>query len=309
MSNQNDDLIIKPTSDLFTAVLWSAPKNEPLLRGFLSGVLRDFGEAPIAEATVLNPFNIKDFASDKKLVLDVRVRDEANRLYNVEVQTADHTGFRDRTLLYWADTYSSVLRAGDAYASLVPVKSVILAGFPMFPELQNLHTVFEVCSLENPEVRLSEHFQMHFLRLGDLMKREMQGLAGLDRHLQHWMNFFAFGDKLPEDKMSQLIEGDSLVNLAYQEFQRFTADDVMRERVRDRQRSQMAEKVYRDAAKAEGKAEGIAIGLDRGKAEGKAEGESKKAIDIARNMKAKGFSVADIADITGLSAAEIDRLD
>ena len=289
---ERDDLVIKPTSDIFTAVLWSAPKNEPLLRSFLNGVLADFGEPPITEATVLNPFSVKDFASDKSLVLDVRVRDEANKLYNVEVQSADHTGFRDRTLLYWADTYSSVLRVGDAYAALVPVKSVILAGFPIFPELNDLHTVFEARSRENPAVLLSDHFQVHFLRLGDMLARQMAGLGALDRVLRHWMNFFAFGDTLPEDKMSQLVENDAQVRQAYREFQRFTTDAEMRERVRDRQRSQMAQKVYVDAAKAEAKAEG----------------KAERDLDIARNMKRKGYPVADISEITGLSAAEIERL-
>jgi len=35
--------IIKPTSDLFIASLWSIPKNEPILRSLLSSVRRDSG--------------------------------------------------------------------------------------------------------------------------------------------------------------------------------------------------------------------------------------------------------------------------
>jgi predicted transposase/invertase (TIGR01784 family) len=38
-----------------------------------------------------------------------------------------------------------------------------------------------------------------------------------------------------------------------------------------------------------------------------AEGEAKKAAETARNMKTKGFSVKDIADITGLSVEEIEN--
>ncbi len=59
--------------------------------------------------------------------------------------------------------------------------------------------------------------------------------------------------------------------------------------------------------------EGIAIGMDRGISigvdKGIAIGVDKGKIETARNMKAKGFSVADISDITGLSAAEIAGLD
>jgi predicted transposase/invertase (TIGR01784 family) len=52
-------------------------------------------------------------------------------------------------------------------------------------------------------------------------------------------------------------------------------------------------------------AEGIAIG----KAEGKVEGKAERDIEIARNMKRKGYSAKDITDLTGLSTAEIERLD
>jgi len=52
------------------------------------------------------------------------------------------------------------------------------------------------------------------------------------------------------------------------------------------------------------KAEGIAEGEARGEARGKAE----RAIEIARNMKRRGYSTNDIADLTGLSSDEIERL-
>ncbi len=162
--SKEDDLVIKPTSDLFTAVLWSAPKNEPLLRGFLNAVLQNDGEPTITEATVLNPFNIKSHINDKKLVLDVRVCDEANRHYNIEVQSAEHAAFRNRILLYWASTYSSWLKTGEDYTFLVPVKSVILTGFPIFPDLNDIYTIFEIRARENPTVSLSDHFQMRIFR-------------------------------------------------------------------------------------------------------------------------------------------------
>jgi predicted transposase/invertase (TIGR01784 family) len=48
--------------------------------------------------------------------------------------------------------------------------------------------------------------------------------------------------------------------------------------------------------------------IETAKEEGRAEGEQTKAIDAARKMKAKGFATEDIAEITGLTAEEIDRL-
>jgi len=51
------DLAIKPTSDLFIAALLSAPKNEPILRSVLNGVMTDIGQPQVVKATALNPFN------------------------------------------------------------------------------------------------------------------------------------------------------------------------------------------------------------------------------------------------------------
>jgi predicted transposase/invertase (TIGR01784 family) len=47
---------------------------------------------------------------------------------------------------------------------------------------------------------------------------------------------------------------------------------------------------------------------NKGRAEGRAEGETTKAVEIARNMKQKGFNTATIAEITGLAPEEIERL-
>jgi predicted transposase/invertase (TIGR01784 family) len=57
-----------------------------------------------------------------------------------------------------------------------------------------------------------------------------------------------------------------------------------------------------------GKAEGIAIGEAK-VAEAKAEERVIAKAEIARNMKQKGYSAKDIADLTGLSSEEIDLLD
>ena len=89
--------------------------------------------------------------------------------------------------------------------------------------------------------------------------------------------------------MSQLVENNPAVLAAYEEFQRFTSDAEMQELERRRRRFIEDHRVYAAAAKAEGKAE--------------------RDIEIARNMKQAGSDFDFIAQITGLSRAEIERLD
>jgi predicted transposase/invertase (TIGR01784 family) len=55
--------------------------------------------------------------------------------------------------------------------------------------------------------------------------------------------------------------------------------------------------------------EGVLVGERKGKSEGEREGERKgkreKALEIADKLMAKGMSIGDVADATGLTVDEI----
>jgi predicted transposase/invertase (TIGR01784 family) len=291
-----DDVIIKPTSDLFIAALWSAPKNEPILRSLLNSVMTDIDMPPIVKAIVQNPYNIRKCAVDKQIRLDVRVEDETGAIYDVEVQANSHAKFFDRMLYYWAETYGSQITRGDDYGKLCPVRSIIITEFPVFLPLKQLHTVFEIRARENPAVLLSEHFQMHFLRLGNLSKDNISGLDQLVPDLQRWMQFWSLGSKLEESKMSTLLQDSPPVLAAYEEYKRFSADPVMREQAKERERFLIDLHLNRIDA------------LEEGREKGLAEGEAKKARETAAIMKKKGYAVSEIAEMTGLPPSEIERL-
>ena len=53
---------------------------------------------------------------------------------------------------------------------------------------------------------------------------------------------------------------------------------------------------------------GLEKGLAEGREKGLAEGRAEEKYSTAREMKAKGFSIEDISECTGLSVKEIDRL-
>jgi predicted transposase/invertase (TIGR01784 family) len=287
-----DDPIITPTTDLFIASLWSAPEREPILRSLLNAVMTDIGQPAIVKATVLNPFNIQEYPTDKQIRLDVLVEDESKVRYNIEVQVDSHANFFNRMLYYWAETYGSLLERGEDYKQLRLVRSIVITEFPVFPDLKDLHTVFEIRARENPAVLLSKHFQMHVLRLGDWLRNGLSGLDSLCVDLQRWMQFWGLGSKLEEDKMSAMLQDTPAVLQAYEEFKQFTADPKMREKARARKR-------FLDEQ---------AIIMNDMREEGFAEGEEKKARENAQKMKTKGYPVDEIAEITGLPLSEIEQL-
>jgi len=269
MASEGREQIIKATSDLFIATLLSAPKNEPLLCGIVSAVLENSGHVPIKTATVLNPFNIKEYADDKQIVLDVRVQDELNRIFNIEVQTAPHPAFVERIVFGWADTFSGQLHAGSLYHRLNPVFCIVITEFRVVSGADSVHLVFELRERCHPEIVLSGHLQLHFLQLHGLLQGRREVLDGVSPRLRHWLNFMAFGGVKEEKEMSQLVENDPLVMEAVDELQRFSSNPDMRELERRRKLWRLEYYSGLTAAMEEGEAKGRAEGEARGEARGK----------------------------------------
>ena len=283
-----DGPIIKATSDLFIATLLSAPKNEPILRGIINAVLENSGHIPIKKATVLNPFNIKEFAVDKEIVLDVRVTDERDRVFCIEIQTVPHTAFIERVMFGWADSFSGQLHAGHQYHKLKPVFCIVITEFKVRADLDAVHLIFELRERNRPAIVLSGHLQIHFLQLYELLKGRREVLDGVPPNLRHWLNFLAFGGLKEDSEMSQLVENDPLVMSAVSELRHFASDPNMQELERRRKLWRLEYHSGLEAAKEEGK--------------------SERDVAIARNMKSEGFDIGVISKMTGLSSDEIERL-
>ena len=260
---KNDDTIPDPMSDVFTASLWSAPKNEHLLVSFINSVRLDSGQLPIVQAKVLNPFNIKEFDASKGIILDVRAKDESNRLYDVEVQTSSHPAFPNRMLDYWAESFSSQLKSGMEYAELRQVLSIILSDFRIFPQLENIHNIFEIRAREKPSFVMSDAFQMHVLRVFEVREGDPAKQSLLCRDLRDWLLFFAHGGKLSEAEMSNITDNNPVIQEVYCEMQRFYSNPEAREKARQRRRFLVDFNLGMTASEAKGQARTILFYLQR----------------------------------------------
>ena len=66
--------------------------------------------------------------------------------------------------------------------------------------------------------------------------------------------------------------------------------------------------VAREQGLAQGRSEGEAVGLKKGEAVGFKKGATQEKREIAKNLKALNLTKEQIAEATGLSAAEIEKL-
>jgi predicted transposase/invertase (TIGR01784 family) len=313
--NGTDNQVIKATSDVFIAMLLSAPKNEPLLCGLINAVLTNSGHVPIKSAEVLNPFNVKEFAVDKQIVLDVRVKDELERIFNIEIQTTPHIAFIERVMFGWADTFSAQLHAGNEYRKLKPVFCIVITEFKILAKADTdaVHLIFELRERNHPEVVLSNHLQIHFLRLYELLQGRLDLLDGVSPELRHWLNFWVFGGLKGEKEMSQIVENDPLVMEAVAELQRFSSDPEMRELERRRKLWKLEYYSGLEAAKDEGKAEGEAIGEARGIEKGIEKGIetllrilTKRLGDVPHDLHEKLQTIHDLDVLGELTDVALD---
>ena len=297
---EEENVIITSRSDIFMAALWSNPKNEHLLLSFINGVLLDAGMTPITKATVMSPHNIKQFAVEKSIALDVRVEDENKRIFHIEIQIKCHFGFVNRILHYWADTYSSQLYMGEQYNQLKPVISIIITDFDEFPLLKNFHTVFRAVADENPKVWLSDHFQIHLLRLAGVLKGHWENLVNVHENLQNWAKFWVYAADKTEEEMSVLVKNNPMILEAQRELKIFSSDKENRELVRSRRKFINETVIMLNAA--------IEEGETKGKVEGKVEGKIEEKQETVQRLRSKGYDTNAIADATGLSEEEIMKL-
>ncbi len=94
-------------------------KNENLLIDFLNSVL--VPQLPISNVEILNPYNEREYYSDKLTIVDVKAKDENKTTYQIEIQLSIFSYLPESILYTWSDLYQSQLQSGERFSELRPV--------------------------------------------------------------------------------------------------------------------------------------------------------------------------------------------
>jgi predicted transposase/invertase (TIGR01784 family) len=133
---------INPLNDFAFMKTFGTPENRESLVGLLNAVLNP--QSPIADVTIQNPFNYKDFQDDKLSILDVKAIDAAHAWYDVEVQLRVRGGQEKRVVYYGCGLYVDQLREGADYAELRPAYSIWLLDDLLWAETPQFHHAFRL---------------------------------------------------------------------------------------------------------------------------------------------------------------------
>ena len=291
---------LNPRADLtFKRIFGEHPD---LVISLLNALLPLKAGEEITEIEYLPSELVPDNPLRKFSIVDVRCRDMQGRHFLVEIQMLWSPEFRQRVLFNASKAYVRQLDTGEGYGLLQPVYSLNLVNEVFEPELQGYYHHYAMVHVEHTD-RIIEGLQLIFV---ELPKFTPHTYAEKRMHIL-WLRFLTEINETTRTIPEELLEAPEIKKaLTVLEESAFTdAELAGYEHFWD---GISVEKTLYNSAIRRGLVEGKAEGLAEGKAEGLAEGKAKEQRLIAANLKKQGIDIETIAQCTGLSVEEIDKL-
>ena len=267
----------------------------PVLEGFLSVLL----EHQIHITKILESEGNQEEQSQKFNRVDVLVEDETMAKYIIEVQNDHEIDFFQRMLFGTSKVISDYAKLGEEYSHITKVYSVNIVYFGLGQGSGYIYkgdTVFYNLFDKNDILQLTPRQQ-------ELYQAKAVCNIFPEYYLLRVNNFDEYAVSPLQQWVSVLKTGEIPVE--------FTAQGLpeARELLSIDKLSDDEKKAYRRYLEDIGYSKSmLASSRDAGFVKGREEGRMAAKIDVARNAKAMGMKVADIAKLTGLSEEEVERI-
>ena len=284
---------INPKTDFAFKKIFGSPQSRLVLISFLNGLLYD-GHDTVQSLDILNPYQAPRIRGMKDTYLDVKALLDDGTSVIIEMQVLNVEGFEKRILYNAAKTYSTQLGTGDDYTLLNPVIALTITDFVMFDELDGYRSCFVLKEKDFLFDYPSYDLELVFV---ELPKFE-QSLAQLDSLMAQWLFFLKNAKDL--QAIPQQME---TVPALRQAFEFANQSNLTPEELEDLEHREMFIHDQRNAIR-----RALNQGREEGIEQGREQGRATERLQIARQMKGAGMAIAQIAQITGLSAEDIETL-
>ncbi|MDZ4217831.1 MAG: Rpn family recombination-promoting nuclease/putative transposase [Methylobacter sp.] len=184
---------IDPKIDCVFKALLGSEENRNLLIHFLNTFLAQELTEPLVWVDILNPYNDKEFLSDKLSIVDVKAKDRHEQVYQIEIQLTSYCHLPLRIVYNWADIYSQQLKSGHDYGEFKPTYSIWLLA-------ENLLT---------GDNDYSHHYKLRddqgrtFNQHGGIWLLELNKFNAnpIESEEQRWLKFFKEGEQLNDSAL------------------------------------------------------------------------------------------------------------
>jgi len=271
-------------NDFVFKLIFGDEKNKDVLVAFLSAVL-NMPEEEFQGLEIINTELLREFKEDKKGILDVRVKTKFGKQIDIEIQILPNAWMAERTLYYWSKMYSGQIKEGDDYERLKKCVTINIVDFECVP-VKMAHTVFHVTE-DRTGHKLTDVLEIHYLELPKLEDEQVRKED--DEIVVDWMMFI---DAESEGVMEMLAEKNVGIKKAYNILKIVSQDEKARMLYEARQ-AELMDQMTR---------------IKEAEKRGREEGETKRTIEIAKNLLLAGVDFQTIVATTGLDEAEIVKL-
>jgi predicted transposase/invertase (TIGR01784 family) len=184
---------IDPKIDCVFKALLGAEENRNLLIHFLNAFLAGELLEPIVWVDILNPYNEKEFLSDKLSIVDVKAKDGHERIYQIEIQLTSYSHLPARIIYNWADIYSEQLKSGQDYGELRPTYAIwLLAENLITDDSEYVH-----------HYKVRDEQGKTFTQHGGIWLLELDKFKAnrIESEDQRWLQFFKVGEQLNDESL------------------------------------------------------------------------------------------------------------
>ena len=184
---------IDPKIDCVFKALLGAEENRNLLIHFLNAFLAGELLEPIVWVDILNPYNEKEFLSDKLSIVDVKAKDGHERIYQIEIQLTSYSHLPARIIYNWADIYSQQLKSGQDYGELRPTYAIWLLAENLITDDSDYVHHYKVRDEQGKT--FTQHGGIWLLELDKFKANRIESED------QRWLQFFKVGEQLNDESL------------------------------------------------------------------------------------------------------------
>ena len=184
---------IDPKIDCVFKALLGSDENRNLLIHFLNAFLAQELTEPLVWVEILNPYNDREFLSDKLSIVDVKAKDSDGQLYQIEIQMTSYHDLLKRIIYNWADIYCQQLKSGQDYKQLKPTYSIWLLAENLLTKDNDYAHHYKMRDEQGRA--LNRHGGIWLL---ELEKFHAQRIESED---QRWLKFFKDGEQLDDSAL------------------------------------------------------------------------------------------------------------
>lgn len=291
---------INPRVDIAFKKIFGVDENKDLLISLINSIVSE--EDQVDEVILLNPYNAKNFKSDKLSILDIKAKGPSGKRFNIEIQISDEADYDKRALYYWAKLYTEQLQQSESYSTLNKAIGIHILNFLSIPESEEYHNVFHVTEKEKG-FRFFKDLELHTIELKKFSDGTYEELCDLmpkiKTSLDMWIAFLTRHDLINKEALPDALNDSSLKKaLDVLEVMNFTPDE--REAYESHRKWLMIEASTLKKAEERGREEG--------REEGRKEGKAELTKELVISMLDKGLPLETICEITKLSLEAVIKL-